>query len=95
MSRGTSGDLRAGQVGGPLQAGSISGDIAAFDDILSPETLTIGIARRFATYKRAQLFFRDFDWALRVLTSQDQPIQLIFSGKAHPRDDAGRRRPRM
>ena len=69
---------------------NISGDIAAFDDILSPETLTIGIARRFATYKRAQLFFRDFDWALRVLTSQDQPIQLIFSGKAHPRDDAGK-----
>jgi starch phosphorylase len=69
---------------------NISGDIAAFDDILSPDYLTIGIARRFATYKRAPLFFRDFDWALRTLTSTELPVQLIFSGKAHPRDDAGK-----
>lgn len=66
-------------------------DVALFDDVLSPEVLTIGFARRFATYKRAPLFFRNLDWAIRVLTSKDRPIQLIFAGKAHPRDDAGKR----
>ncbi len=69
---------------------NIAGDIAAFETVLSPEALTIGIARRFATYKRAPLLFRDFDWALRMLTSQERPVQLIFAGKAHPRDDAGK-----
>ncbi len=67
-----------------------AGDISAFDDILSPDALTIGVARRFATYKRAPLIFRDFDWALKTLRNPDQPVQLIFSGKAHPRDDAGK-----
>jgi glycogen phosphorylase len=67
-----------------------SEDVSLFDQVLSPETLTIGVARRFATYKRAPLFFRDFEWALRILTDRDRPVQMIFSGKAHPRDDAGK-----
>jgi starch phosphorylase len=61
-----------------------------FDNILSPDALTIGFARRFATYKRAPLFFRDFEWALRMLTNKGKPVQIIFAGKAHPRDDAGK-----
>ena len=65
-------------------------DVSLYDQVLSPDALTIGIARRFATYKRAPLFFRDFEWALRVLTDKNRPVQLIFSGKAHPRDDAGK-----
>ncbi len=65
-------------------------DLSVYDDILSPDALTIGIARRFATYKRAPLIFRDFDWALKMLRNPEQPVQLIFSGKAHPRDDAGK-----
>jgi starch phosphorylase len=69
---------------------NVAGDLSVFDTVLSPDVLTIGIARRFATYKRAPLFFRDFDWALRVLNDQQRPIQMIFSGKAHPRDDAGK-----
>ena len=66
-------------------------DVGLFDNVLSPDVLTIGFARRFATYKRAPLFFRDLGWALRVLTDQQHPVQLVFAGKAHPRDDAGKR----
>ena len=65
-------------------------DMGIFDHLLSPDALTIGFARRFATYKRAPLFFRDFEWALRTLNSKETPIQLVFAGKAHPRDDAGK-----
>jgi starch phosphorylase len=66
-------------------------DVNLFDNVLSPDVLSIGFARRFATYKRAPLFFRDFEWAIRTLTSKETPVQLIFAGKAHPRDDAGKR----
>jgi starch phosphorylase len=65
-------------------------DVGLFDNVLSPDVLTIGFARRFATYKRAPLFFRDFEWAIRVLTDKQRPVQLVFAGKAHPRDDAGK-----
>jgi starch phosphorylase len=68
-----------------------SNDIGSFDHLLSPDVLTIGFARRFATYKRAPLFFRDFEWALRTLNDAEKPLQLVFAGKAHPRDDAGKR----
>ena len=65
-------------------------DVSLYDQVLSPDALTIGVARRFATYKRAPLFFRDFEWALRTLTDKNRPVQMIFAGKAHPRDDAGK-----
>ena len=65
-------------------------DMGIFDHLLSPDALTIGFARRFATYKRAPLFFRDFEWALRTLNTKETPIQIVFAGKAHPRDDAGK-----
>ena len=68
-----------------------SSDLSSFDNLLMPDVLTIGFARRFATYKRAPLFFRDFEWAIRTLTSKDMPVQLVFAGKAHPRDDAGKK----
>ena len=64
---------------------------ALSDNVLSPDVLTIGFARRFATYKRAPLFFRDLEWAIRILTNEEYPVQMIFAGKAHPRDDAGKR----
>jgi starch phosphorylase len=67
------------------------GGLGLYDaDVLSPEVLTIGFARRFATYKRAPLFFRDFEWAIRTITNKNLPVQIIFAGKAHPRDDAGK-----
>ena len=55
--------------------------------LLSPEPLTIGFARRFATYKRANLLFRDEKRLKRLLTDRHRPVQLVFSGKAHPADN--------
>ena len=58
--------------------------------LLRTSTLTIGFARRFATYKRAGLIFSDMDRAV-VLTDRWRPVQIIFAGKAHPSDDDGKR----
>jgi starch phosphorylase len=55
----------------------------------SYDALTIGFARRFATYKRAPLIFRDVDRVLTLLRNADRPVQLVFAGKAHPRDHGG------
>jgi starch phosphorylase len=57
--------------------------------ILDPDTLTIGFARRFATYKRPNLLLRDPDRLLRLLSSQGRPVQLVLAGKAHPEDLEG------
>jgi starch phosphorylase len=65
-------------------------EIAAAEEVLDPETLTIGFARRFATYKRATLFLRDQERLARILNDANRPVQIIFAGKAHPRDDAGK-----
>lgn len=58
--------------------------------ILDPNVLTIGFARRFATYKRATLLFRDPERAYRLFTDPDRPIQLVIAGKAHPKDIPGK-----
>ena len=58
---------------------------------LDPDALTIGFARRFATYKRAPLIFRDRERARALFTNPDRPVQLLYAGKAHPADDAGKR----
>ncbi|MHB1697607.1 MAG: alpha-glucan family phosphorylase [bacterium] len=57
--------------------------------LFEPETLTMGFARRFATYKRPNLLLYDPERLLRILTNQKQPVQLILAGKAHPADMAG------
>jgi starch phosphorylase len=57
---------------------------------LNPEALTIGFARRFATYKRANLIFRDPDRLNVILRSSERPVQIIFAGKAHPQDNEGK-----
>ncbi|MBL6955984.1 MAG: alpha-glucan family phosphorylase [Chlorobium phaeobacteroides] len=57
---------------------------------LSPDVLTIGFARRFATYKRAPLIFSDIERLTRIVNNATMPVQIIFSGKAHPHDDAGK-----
>ncbi len=59
--------------------------------LLDPEVLTVGFARRFATYKRALLLFKDMDRFRALLNKPDRPVQFIFAGKAHPRDEAGKR----
>jgi starch phosphorylase len=58
--------------------------------LLDPYTLTIGFARRFATYKRANLIFRDTDRLLNIVTNARMPVQFIFAGKAHPADEPGK-----
>jgi len=57
---------------------------------LSPDVLTIGFARRFATYKRAPLIFSDIERLTRIVSNPTMPVQIIFAGKAHPHDDAGK-----
>ncbi len=58
---------------------------------LDPDILTIGFARRFATYKRAALLFSDMDRLARLLWDKDRPVQVVFAGKAHPADRPGQR----
>jgi starch phosphorylase len=63
--------------------------VAAAQSVLDPEALTIGFARRFATYKRASLIFQDLARLKRLLMDAKRPVQLVFSGKAHPADRPG------
>ncbi len=67
------------------------GDFIAFDQLLNPDALTIGFARRFATYKRAPLIFQQFENIVKLVHDRQRPVQFIFAGKAHPRDDDGKR----
>src|SRR6267378_3451065 len=67
------------------------GDFIAFDQLLDPDALTIGFARRFATYKRAPLIFQQFENIVKLARDRARPVQFIFAGKAHPRDDDGKR----
>jgi starch phosphorylase len=60
------------------------------ETVLDPRALTIGFARRFATYKRANLLFTDVERVLRLLGDADRPVQLVFAGKAHPQDKGGK-----
>jgi glycogen phosphorylase len=61
------------------------------DELLNPDVLTIGFARRFATYKRAPLVFSDFQRIAEIINNADRPVQFVYAGKAHPRDDEGKR----
>jgi starch phosphorylase len=60
-----------------------------FVDPINPNVLTLGFARRFATYKRAALLFENLDWLRKIILDQDRPVLLIFAGKAHPADVPG------
>ncbi len=64
--------------------------VLAAGAFLDPEALTIGFARRFATYKRATLLFRDLERLKRIIHNLHRPVQFIFAGKAHPADEAGK-----
>jgi starch phosphorylase len=59
--------------------------------ILSPDALTIGFARRFATYKRANLILRDLEALAAMVNDPKRPVQFVFAGKAHPHDEPGKR----
>lgn len=64
--------------------------VAVADTVLDPEALTIGFARRFATYKRGALLLRDLDRLKKLLDDTKRPIQFVFAGKAHPADHEGK-----
>jgi glycogen phosphorylase len=73
-----------------LRLGEGNQQIDELEHMLDPNALLIGFARRFATYKRATLIFRDLDRLQRLLSAAGRPVQLIFAGKAHPADEPGK-----
>ncbi len=64
--------------------------VVAGGTLLAPEALTIGFARRFTGYKRAELIFHDPERLARILNAVERPVQIIFAGKSHPADDIGK-----
>jgi starch phosphorylase len=70
-------------------SGASEQEIRQAEQIFDPDTLTLGFARRFATYKRPNLLLHDPDRLLSILTNKTRPVQLILAGKAHPQDIAG------
>ena len=70
--------------------GGSASELLAAEDILNPDALTIGFARRFATYKRGYLLFMDEERLKRLFSNPERPIQFIIAGKAHPKDNEGK-----
>jgi starch phosphorylase len=70
--------------------GAGASELAKAEEILDPEALTIGFARRFATYKRANLILADLERLEKLLNIPGKRVQIIFAGKAHPRDNPGK-----
>jgi starch phosphorylase len=70
--------------------GAPMAEVQAASEVLTPEALTIGFARRFATYKRAGLLFRDPERLNRIVNHPKHPVQIILAGKAHPQDNEGK-----
>ena len=70
--------------------GSSAEEIAEIQTCLDPEALTIGFARRFAPYKRADLVLRDIEFLGQIIADSARPVQFIFAGKSHPADDNGK-----
>ena len=73
-----------------LRQGASPGQSNELEHVLNADALTIGFARRFATYKRATLILRDLDRLGRILNNPERPVQIIFAGKAHPADEPGK-----
>lgn len=71
--------------------GAKAQEIAAVDTYLKDDVLTIGFARRFATYKRATLIFKDLKKLAKIVNDSKRPVQFIFAGKAHPQDIPGQK----
>jgi starch phosphorylase len=73
-----------------LRLGEGSVQMEEFEHMLNADALFIGFARRFATYKRATLIFRDMRRLRRILDDPERPVQIVFAGKAHPADEPGK-----
>ncbi len=72
------------------RVGADPAEINAAGVMFDPDVLTIGFARRYATYKRATLIFRDQERLKRILNDPERPVQIVFAGKAHPADEPGK-----
>jgi glycogen phosphorylase len=71
--------------------GESASELQRLSRVLSPDALTIGFARRFATYKRANLILKDFEALVSMVNDPTRPVQFVFAGKAHPNDEPGKR----
>ncbi|MBU1040686.1 MAG: alpha-glucan family phosphorylase [Proteobacteria bacterium] len=74
-----------------MDKGARHKELQQADEVLDPQALTIGFARRFATYKRANLLLLDKERLVRLLTNTERRVQFIFAGKAHPNDNEGKK----
>jgi len=84
------GDARRRVANRLVRCGAHDSAIRQASEVLDPEAITIGFARRFATYKRALLLFRDMERFERIVGNAERPVQFIFAGKAHPKDQPGK-----
>jgi starch phosphorylase len=73
-----------------LARGALASELQLAEEVLDPDVLTIGFARRFATYKRATLAFRDPKRLAALVNDPKRPVQFVFAGKAHPKDHGGK-----
>ncbi len=82
--------IRDRQMASAVRRKAASSELRHASEVLDPSVFTIGFARRFATYKRANLIFRDPERLKRILTDKDRPVQIVIAGKAHPKDHPGK-----
>ena len=73
-----------------LRRQASASEVRRSSEVLDPNAFTIGFARRFATYKRATLLFRDVERLKRILSNKEMPVQIVIAGKAHPKDQPGK-----
>ncbi|HWB86755.1 MAG TPA: alpha-glucan family phosphorylase [Bryobacteraceae bacterium] len=81
---------RARQQSSAMRRQASAAEVRRASEVLDPNAFTIGFARRFATYKRATLIFRDVERLKRILLNPEMPVQIIIAGKAHPKDQPGK-----
>ena len=82
--------VRVRQSASAVRRQASAAEVRRAAEVLDPNALTIGFARRFATYKRATLLFHDVERLKRILLDRDKPVQIVIAGKAHPKDQPGK-----
>ncbi len=82
--------VRARQSAAATRRQASAAEVRRSAEVLDPNAFTLGFARRFATYKRATLLFRDVERLKRILLNKDMPVQVVIAGKAHPKDQPGK-----
>ncbi len=82
--------IREHQTASAYRRKAAAAELRYASEVLDPNAFTIGFARRFATYKRATLLFRDVERLKRILLNKERPVQIVIAGKAHPKDTPGK-----